>query len=122
MSVKPLNMSRVSFRSNSEPQRKIERIERIERVSPIVVKDSTGTHNLNIDELMNKILNKIDTISTTSSNNIYGENKIQPIDVDIKREISIGKVDSMAIKSEEVKGEVVTKLNKLKELRKSRNK
>lgn len=119
MSVKPLNMSRVSFRSNSKPQKKIEKIERI---SPIVVKDNTDTRNLNVDELMNRILNKIDTISTTPSNNIYGENKIQPIDVDIKREIAIGKVDKIAIKSEEVKGKVSTKLDKLKELRKSRNK
>jgi hypothetical protein len=119
MSVESLNMGKVSFRSNSKP---IKKIKKVERVSPTSTDSNVDTRNLNIDELMNRILNKIDTISTSPSNNIYDENKIQPVDIDIKREISIGKVDKIAIKSEEIKGKVVTKLDKLKELRKSRNK
>ena len=40
------------------------------------------------------------------------------VEVDIKREIAIGKVDTAAVKSEEYKGKVNNKLDKLKKLRK----
>ena len=56
--------------------------------------------------------------------NIYGENKqsktlnVGPVEVDIKREIAIGKVDKNAVKSEVTKGKVNNKLDKLRALRK----
>ncbi len=43
--------------------------------------------------------------------------KSRTIEVDIKREIAIGKVDTSAIKSEEYVGKVKTKKDKLKALR-----
>ena len=68
--------------------------------------------NLKMEELMGKMLNKLD--------NIPGGNQTgtRAVEVDIKREIAIGKVDTAAVKSEEVKGKVNNKLDKLKKLRK----
>ena len=53
--------------------------------------------------------------------NVGTDNKSQtgiaPIEIDIKREIAIGKVDQSAVKSQEFKGKVKNKKNKLKALR-----
>ena len=68
--------------------------------------------NLKMEELMGKMLNKLDNIPGGSQT---GTNAIE---VDIKREIAIGKVDVSAVKSEEYKGKVNNKLDKLKALRK----
>ena len=68
--------------------------------------------NLQMEELMGKVLNKLDNIPGGS------QTGTKAIEVDIKKEIAIGKVDMSAIKSEEVKGKVNNKLNKLKKLRK----
>ena len=76
------------------------------------VPDSNG--NLQMEELMGKVLNKLDNIPGGSQT---GTNAIE---VDIKREIAIGKVDSNAVKSEEFKGKVKTKKDKLKALRNRR--
>jgi len=67
--------------------------------------------NLQMEQLMGKLLNKLDNIPSDSQT---GTNAIE---VDIKREIAIGKVDSNAVKSEEIKGKVNNKLDKLKKLR-----
>ena len=74
------------------------------------IPDSNG--NLKMEELMGKMLNKLDNIPSKS------QTGIGVVEVDIKREIAIGKVDSAAVKSEEIKGKVNNKLNKLKKLRK----
>ena len=71
--------------------------------------DSNG--NLKMEELMGKMLNKLDNIPGGSQT---GTNAIE---IDIKREIAIGKVDTSAVKSEEIKGKVKTKKDKLKALR-----
>ena len=68
--------------------------------------------NLKMEELMGKMLNKLDNIPGGSQT---GTNAIE---VDIKKEIAIGKVDMSAVKSEEIKGKVNNKLDKLKALRK----
>ena len=67
--------------------------------------------NLQMEELMGKVLNKLD--------NIPGESQTgtKAVEVDIKREIAIGKVDTSAVKSQEFKGKVKTKKDKLKALR-----
>ena len=72
--------------------------------------------NLKMEELMGKMLNKLDNIPGGSQT---GTNAIE---VDIKREIAIGKVDTAAVKSEEFKGKVKTKKDKLKALRNRRAK
>ena len=67
--------------------------------------------NLQMEELMGKVLNKLDNIPAGS------QTGTKAIEVDIKKEIAIGKVDMSAIKSEEIKGKVNNKLDKLKKLR-----
>ena len=74
------------------------------------VPDANG--NLKMEELMGKMLNKLDNIPGVS------QTGTKAVEVDIKREIAIGKVDTSAIKSEEIKGKVNNKLDKLKKLRK----
>ena len=68
--------------------------------------------NLKMEELMGKMLNILD--------NIHGGSQTgtKAVEVDIKREIAIGKVDTSAVKSEEFVGKVKTKKDKLKALRK----
>ena len=67
--------------------------------------------NLKMEELMGKMLNKLDNIPGGS------QTGTKAIEVDIKKEIAIGKADMSSIKSEEVKGKVNNKLDKLKKLR-----
>ena len=67
--------------------------------------------NLQMEELMGKVLNKLDNIPDSS------QTGVKAIEVDIKKEIAIGKADMSSIKSEEVKGKVNNKLDKLKKLR-----
>ena len=74
------------------------------------IPDSNG--NLKMEELMGKIVNKLDNIPGSS------QTGTKAVEVDIKREIAIGKVDTAAVKSEEYKGKVNNKLDKLKKLRK----
>ena len=74
------------------------------------VPDSNG--NLKMEELMGKMLNKLDNIPEGS------QTGTKAIEVDIKREIAIGKVDTSAVKSEEYVGKVNNKKDKLKALRK----
>tara|TARA_B100001778_G_scaffold227651_1_gene189107 strand:+ start:196 stop:579 length:384 start_codon:yes stop_codon:yes gene_type:complete len=68
--------------------------------------------NLQMEQLMGKLMNKLDGIPGG------GQTGINAVEVDIKREIAIGKVDTTAVKSEEIKGKVKTKKDKLKALRK----
>ena len=74
------------------------------------IPDSNG--NLQMEELMGKVLNKLDNIPGSS------QTGTKAVEVDIKREIAIGKVDTSAVKSEEFVGKVKTKKDKLKALRK----
>tara|TARA_R100001591_G_scaffold58823_1_gene68671 strand:+ start:98 stop:484 length:387 start_codon:yes stop_codon:yes gene_type:complete len=67
--------------------------------------------NLQMEQMMGKLMNKIDNIGSDS------QTGTKVIEVDIKKEIAIGKVDMSSIKSEEVKGKVNNKLDKLKKLR-----
>ena len=68
--------------------------------------------NLQMEQLMGKVLNKLDNIPGVS------QTGTKAVEVDIKREIAIGKIDTSAVKSEEFKGKVNNKLDKLKALRK----
>ena len=67
--------------------------------------------NLQMEQMMGKLMNKLDNFDSPS------QTGIKAVEVDIKKEIAIGKVDMSAIKSEEVKGKVNNKLDKLKKLR-----
>ena len=70
--------------------------------------------NLQVNEMMTGILNKLDGLTV----NPDIVKKSRAIEVDIKREIAIGKLDTNAVKSEVIKGKVNNKLDKLKALRK----
>ena len=70
--------------------------------------------NLQMEELMGKVLNKLDNIPGSS------QTGTKAVEVDIKREIAIGKVDSNAVKSEEYLCQVKNKKDKLKALRNRR--
>ena len=67
--------------------------------------------NLQMEQMMGKLMNKLDNFDTPS------QTGTKAIEVDIKKEIAIGKADMSSIKSEEVKGKVNNKLDKLKKLR-----
>ena len=69
--------------------------------------------NLQMNEFMTGVMNKLDGLTV----NPDIVNKSRAVEVDIKREIAIGKVDVSDIKSEEIKGKVNNKLDKLKKLR-----
>ena len=73
------------------------------------VPDNNG--NLQMEQMMGKLMNKLDNFDSKSQTGVHA------VEVDIKREIAIGKVDSNAVKSEEIKGKVNNKLDKLKKLR-----
>ena len=70
--------------------------------------------NLQMNEMMTGIMNKLDGL-TVNPNIVQ---KSRAVEVDIKREIAIGKADMSDIKSEVYKGKVNNKLDKLKALRK----
>ena len=71
--------------------------------------------NLQMEQLMGKLINKLDNIPSDSQT---GTNAIE---VDIQREIAISKADINGVTSEEIKGKVMNKKDKLKALRR-RNK
>jgi hypothetical protein len=63
----------------------------------------------------------VDELATAITARMLGGNaripKTKVIEVDIQREIAVGKIDTDAVKSEEIKGKVNNKLNKLRKLR-----
>jgi len=69
--------------------------------------------NLQMTEFMTGVLNKLDGL--TVNPNIVGKNRA--VEVDIKREIAISKADINGVTSEEIKGKVMNKKDKLKALR-----
>ena len=64
-----------------------------------------------MEQMMGKLMNKLDNFDSKS------QTGVKAVEVDIQREIAIGKVDSNAVKSEEFKGKVKTKKDNLKALR-----
>ena len=75
--------------------------------------------NLQMSEFMTGVLNKLDGLTTLNPNIV---DKNRAIEVDIKREIAISKADINGVTSEEIKGKVMNKKDKLKALRRLRNK
>ena len=69
--------------------------------------------NLQMNEFMTGVMNKLDGLTV----NPDIVKKSRAVEVDIKRAIAIGKADMSSIKSEEFKGKVNNKLDKLKKLR-----
>ena len=69
--------------------------------------------NLQMNEMMTGIMNKLDGLTV----NPDIVQKSRAVEVDIKREIVIGKLDTNTVKSEEYVGKVKNKKDKLKALR-----
>ena len=69
-----------------------------------------------MNEFMTGVLNKLDGLTVNPDKLKNG----RAVEVDIKRAIAIGKVDTNAVKSQEFKGKVKTKKDKLKALRNRR--
>jgi len=74
--------------------------------------------NLQMNEFMTGVLNKLDGL--TVNPDIIKKNRA--VEVDVKRSIAIGKADLSDLKSEEFKGKVMNKKDKLKALRRNRRK
>ena len=70
--------------------------------------------NLQMSEFMTGVMNKLDGLTTLNPEIVE---KNRAIEVDIKREISISKADINGVTSEEIKGKVMNKKDKLKALR-----
>ena len=70
--------------------------------------------NLQMEQMMGKLMNKLDNFDSPS------QTGIKALEVDIKRDISIGKVDAQAVKSEVLVNKVKSKKDKLKALRNRR--
>ena len=73
--------------------------------------------NLQMSEFMTGVLNKLDGLQNLNPDIV---NKNRAIEVDIKREITISKADINNVKSEEIRGKVMNKKDKLKALRRKR--
>ena len=69
--------------------------------------------NLQMSEFMTGVLNKLDGLTV----NPDIVQKSRAVEVDIKRAIAIDKADISKVKSEEIKGKVMNKKDKLKALR-----
>ena len=99
--------------------------EKVEQVSGNIVEDEDvygerkhyyrpePNGNLQMEQMMGKILNKLDNVGTGDKS----QTGVAPIEIDIKREIAISKVDQNSVKSQEFKGKVKNKKNQLKALR-----
>ena len=68
--------------------------------------------NLKMEEMMGKVLGKLDNLNGTKS-----QTGTEAIEVDIEREIAISMVDQNAVKSEVTYGRVKNNKNKLKKFR-----
>ena len=86
------------------------------------VKPQPENNNVKSEELINMLMKKIESMNINPNvKNIYDEEvnqKVGAVEVDIKKEIYINKAEINKITSEEVKGKVNNKLDKLKALRK----
>jgi len=105
---------------NYQPESKVEK-----EVSGNIVEDndiynekvyhvpSEPNGNLKMEEMMGKMMGKLDNLSGTQS-----QTGTEAVEVDIQREIAISMVDQNAVKSEVTRGRVKTKKDKLRQLRK----
>tara|TARA_Y100000593_G_scaffold92398_1_gene183911 strand:+ start:3518 stop:3859 length:342 start_codon:yes stop_codon:yes gene_type:complete len=113
MSVKPLKVGKSFFIQSNLKKQVNKPVHKVEKIQ------EQKNQSIDINDLMGKLINKIDNIPT----NVYGENykKTDVIDVDIKKQILIDKVDKNAVKSQVFEGKVNNKVDKLRNLRR-RNK
>jgi len=124
MSVEPLKVGKKFFKvednKNYVPKKKIKENDKGKKhiYNEYVVKNG----NIDVDIFMDKLLSKLSSSGLTKSysDDIYGD-KVKPVEVDIKKEIYINKLDDNQMQVDSVvEGKVNNKLEKLRKLR-SRN-
>ena len=124
MAVQQITGKRIIKHDTSSPNYKAPPKPEVEEVNGNVAKEDIygekkhtyqpDNGNLQMNEFMTGVLNKLDGL-TINPDKLKNN---RAVEVDIKREIAIGKLDTNAVKSEEYKGKVNNKLDKLKALRK----
>ena len=115
MSVKPLKAGQYFIKEGGKPTpRKMDKHREVIK-----------SNNVNVEDLLNVLMNKIDNLGKFNySESIYEDEVnggVGVVDVDFKNDIYINKVDISKISSEETKGKVSTKVDKLRKLRNMRN-
>ena len=113
-------MDKIYFEQDKVSKKVVKKTPKVD----MVYQEKPSNGNLDINMLLNKLLNKMDNLPVNNQvkpEDVYGEKNIGAIDIDIKREISIDKVDKNAVKSQVFEGKVNNKLEKLRRL-KQRNK
>ena len=123
MAVQQITGKRIIKHDTSSPNYKKPPKPEVEEVNGNVVEEDIygekkhtyqpDNGNLQMNEFMTGVLNKLDGL-TVNPDKLKNN---RAVEVDIKREIAIGKLDTNTVKSEEFKGKVNNKLDKLKALR-----
>ena len=123
MAVQQITGKRIIKHDTSSPNYKKPPKPEVEEVNGNVVEEDIygekkhtyqpDNGNLQMNEMMTGIMNKLDGLTV----NPDIVQKSRAVEVDIKREIAIGKADMSDIKSEEYKGKVNNKKDQLKALR-----
>ena len=122
MSVQPLKtgMKFVKLDNNKKTIPKIK-----ENVTPKSEKNDKYSYhrepngNVDVEVFMDKLLKKISSSGLIMGKNIYDDSGIAPIEVDIKKELYLNKLDENHITVDTVvEGKVNNKLDKLRALRK----
>ena len=126
MAVQQITGKRIIKHDTSSPNYKAPPKPEVEEVNGNVVEEDIygekkhtyqpDNGNLQMNEFMTGVMNKLDGLTV----NPDIVQKSRAVEVDIKREIAIGKLDANAVKSEVIKGKVNNKLDKLKALRNRR--
>ena len=124
MAIQQITGKRIIKHDTSSPNYKAPPKPEVEEVDGNVVEEDIygekkhtyqpDNGNLQMNEFMTGVLNKLDGLTV----NPDIVKKSRAVEVDIKREIAIGKLDTNAVKSEEYVGKVKNKKDKLKALRK----
>tara|TARA_Y100000310_G_scaffold9215_1_gene9650 strand:+ start:1969 stop:2319 length:351 start_codon:yes stop_codon:yes gene_type:complete len=115
MSVRALGKSGLIF--VSEGKEKVYKLMKHKKVEVKEKEDGSG-----VRDLLDELIYKVDNIKIGSRNgniNLYGENDLSPVEVDIKRNLSNYSADKKKIVVDEIiEGKVNNKLDKLRALRK----
>jgi hypothetical protein len=121
MSVEPLKVGKtfVKVENNIPPKQKL-KVEDKPKDDRKYTYIPNSNGNIDVDVFMDKLLKKLSSSGITQNNNIYDDvYGVKPVEVDIKKEIYIDKLDENQVTVDKVvEGKVNNKLDKLRALRK----
>tara|TARA_Y100000593_G_scaffold5137_1_gene10082 strand:+ start:539 stop:919 length:381 start_codon:yes stop_codon:yes gene_type:complete len=122
MAVEKLKLINKTF-IQKEPTKELIRKKEDDGKKSYYYEDKSG--NVDVNDLLATILNKIDNVGSVNPRDIYGEDygsnkskNLKAIEVDFKKDLYMGSLDTNKIQSEVIEGKVNNKLDKLKALRK----